>query len=61
MIEHVPNQTYILSSSLLKPNLKLSFGSNTNFHIQYYSEKTPNTFQRWMLKTLLDIVLEDIK
>lgn len=61
MIEHVPNQTYILSSSLLKPNLKLSFGGDSNFHIQFYSKNTPNMFQRWMLKTLLGIVLEDIK
>jgi len=46
--------------SLPEPNLKISFGENSNTHIQFYSKKKPNKFQRWMMKKLLGIVMEVI-
>ena len=43
-----------------KSNLKLQFGEDSTFYIQFYSKKKPNKLQRWMMKKLLGIVLEDI-
>ena len=54
------NNTGIFQS-LPKPNLKLSFGEESNTHIHFYSKKKPNKFQRWMMKKLLGIVMEDIE
>ena len=43
-----------------KPNLKIQFGEDSTFYIQFYSKKTPTRFQRWMMRKLLGIVLEDM-
>ncbi len=43
-----------------KPNLKLQFGEDSTFYIQFYSKKKPTRFQRWMMRKLLGIVLEDM-
>ena len=43
-----------------KPNIKLSFGSDANMHIQFYAKHKPNKFQRWMLRKVFGVVLEDI-
>lgn len=41
--------------------IKMSFGSGTNMYFQFYCENKPNKFQRWMLKKLLGIVMENIE
>ncbi len=43
-----------------KPNMKLSFGEDSNFYIHLYAKKKPNKFQRWMLRKLMAIKLEDL-
>jgi hypothetical protein len=42
------------------PNIKLSFGEVCNTYFQFYIEKPPNRFQRWMLRKLLGIRMEKI-
>jgi len=54
------NDYNVVFRSLPEPNLKISFGENSNTHIQFYSKKKPNKFQRWMMKKLLGIVMEVI-
>lgn len=41
-------------------NVKLSFGDNTDTYFQFYLEKPPNAFQRWMMRKLMGIKLEKI-
>lgn len=54
------NPGHSITSSLQKPNIKISFGDNANFHIQFYISSPPNKFQRWMTKKLLGINIEDL-
>jgi hypothetical protein len=44
-----------------KPNVKLSFGTETTLHFQYHMEDVPNRFQRWMLLKVFGVKLEKIK
>jgi hypothetical protein len=41
-------------------NTKLSFGKGSNMHIEFYSKKKPNALQRWLLKKMFGIYLEDL-
>ena len=50
----------LYSFSTPKQNVKMTFGSGTNMYFQFYCENKPNKFQRWMMKTLLGIVMVDI-
>ena len=51
----------LYSFSTPKQNVKMTFGSGTNMYFQFYCENKPNKFQRWMLKKLLGIVMEEVK
>ena len=42
------------------PNVRLSFGEVTNTYFQYYVEKVPNRFQRWMLRKVFGIRMEKL-
>ena len=54
------DQIYNLSSYNTKPNLKISFGGESNMWVHFYSKSKPNKFQRWMIRKLLGIVMEDV-
>ena len=41
-------------------NVKLSLGDVTNTYCQFYVEKPPNAFHRWMTRKLLGIKIEII-
>lgn len=41
-------------------NVKLSLGDVTNTYFQFYVEKPPNAFHRWMTRKLLGIKIEII-
>lgn len=49
-----------ISSLIKKPNIKISFGDDANFHIEFHSIHPPNKFQRWMLQKILGIRMENI-
>ena len=54
------DQVYNLSSYNTKPNLRISFGGESNMWVHFYSKSKPNKFQRWMIRKLLGIVMEDV-
>ena len=43
-----------------QPNWKITFGDNSNFCISFHVEKSPNKFQRWMMKKVLGINWEKL-
>lgn len=43
-----------------KANFKLSFGEESSTYFQFYIEKPPNAFHRWMVKKFFGIKLEVI-
>jgi hypothetical protein len=45
----------------LTPNLKIYFGDDSNFHIQFYTKNAPNRFQRWLCYKCFGITLELLK
>ena len=40
------------------PNARIKFGEISNLHIQFYTQKFPNKFQRWMLRKVFGIWME---
>jgi len=43
------------------PNLKIYFGKDSNFSIQFYTKNPPNRFQRWLCYKCFRITLELLK
>lgn len=41
-------------------NIRLSFGGDPNMWIYFNANPKPNKFQRWMLRKVFGIVMEDV-
>jgi hypothetical protein len=41
-------------------NIRLSFGGDSNTWFYFYANPKPNKFQRWMLRKVFGIVMEDV-
>lgn len=43
------------------PTMRISFGEESNTFFNIYSKKMPNSFQRWMIRKVFGILIEEIK
>jgi len=55
MTDREPSVTF---SNPPNPNVRIRFGEISDFHIQFYTQKSPNKFQCWMLRKVFGIWME---